>query len=229
MKYKPIEEERAWYNKQNEKRHPPRHYFAHHTARKKIFDTLIACECNSQSLILDVGCGSGEFTLYLTKLSSNIVGIDVSDTALVRYNIINGFQGILADAITLAFKDETFDYVVISGLLHHLIRQGDLSHYIKEFSRVTMPGGYVVAMEPNLFNFSGLMMNIFNTVSPGITGLVPHERALSPIYLIKIFKESGLSEVNVFAASYVWNRFPLFLSRLIAKYEDKIRYKKPFS
>lgn len=90
-------------------------------------------------------------------------------------------------------------------------------------------GGVVIALEPNAFNHSGFLMNVFNTIKPGITGLVPHERALSPLYLIKIFNHVGLNEVKCISASYVWNRFPLFISKFISQYEDKIRFKKPFN
>lgn len=72
-------------------------------------------------------------------------------------------------------------------------------------------------------------MNIFNTIKPGITGLVPHERALSPLYLTKIFNQTGLNEIKVISASYVWNRFPLWVSKIISNHEDKIRFKKPFN
>jgi hypothetical protein len=87
----------------------------------------------------------------------------------------------------------------------------------------------VIALEPNLFNHSGFLMNIFNTIKPGITGLVPHERALSPLYLIKIFNAAGLKEVKCVSASYVWNRFPLSVSKFISKHEERIRFKKPFN
>ena len=90
-------------------------------------------------------------------------------------------------------------------------------------------GGYVIALEPNLFNQSGVLMNIFNTIKPGITGLVPHERALSPLHLTKIFNKAGLERVKFISASYVWNRFPLHVSKYISKHEDKIRFKKPFN
>jgi hypothetical protein len=118
---------------------------------------------------------------------------------------------------------------LLACLLHHLVGQGDLGTYLKEFVRVTKPGGYVIALEPNIFNHSGLLMNIFNSIKPGITGLVPHERALSPLYLVKVFREAGLEEVECVSASYVWNRFPLFISRLISKHEGQIRLKKPFN
>ena len=87
----------------------------------------------------------------------------------------------------------------------------------------------MIALEPNLFNLSGVLMNIFNMIKPGITGLVPHERALSPLYLTRVFKRAGLTEVKCIAASYVWNRFPLPISQFISEHEERIRFKKPFS
>lgn len=87
----------------------------------------------------------------------------------------------------------------------------------------------MIALEPNLFNHSGVLMNIFNTIKPGITGLVPHERALSPLYLTKNFNEAGLDDVKCVSASYVWNRFPLSVSKFISKHEERIRFKKPFN
>lgn len=232
MKYDPMEEEKRWYFKgkveKGESRPLPlRHHFAHNHVRSKLYDTLVDLGCHRTSSILEVGCGSGEDTIYTSKASENIVGIDVSDIALRTFSN-KGFQGILADVKTLPFRSESFDYVVVSGLLHHLVGQGNLTEYLAEFARVTRQGGYVIALEPNLFNLSGVLMNIFNAIKPGITGLVPHERALSPLYLTRVFKSVGLAKVECRAASYVWNRFPLPISRFISEHEDGIRFKKPF-
>ena len=189
---------------------------------------MVGLGCDSTSSILEAGCGSGEDAVYVQKVSKNIIGVDISQAALKKFRA-RGFQGILANVINLPFHNDSFDYVLSSGLLHHLIGQGDLVGYLREFVRVTKKGGYVVALEPNAFHPSGILMNIFNTVKPGITGLVPHERALSPLYLTKAFRKAGLKGVKCTTASYVWNRFPLPVSEFISKHEDRIRLKKPFS
>jgi len=233
MKYDPIREEIKWWGEEKEDGQiknllPPRHNFAHSCIRSKLYDTLALLGCNNNSLILEVGCGSGEDAIYTQRASKNIVGVDIAYTPLRRF-VSKGFQGILADVKNLPFQSNSFDYVMISGLLHHLIGQGNLKEFLNEFARVTQRGGYVIALEPNLLHPSGILMNAFNTIKPGITGLVPHERALSPIYLSKIFATTGLENVKCVSASYVWNRFPLSVSKFISKHEEIIRFKRPFS
>jgi len=233
VNYNPIEEEKKWWliaSKKNRKLKPlpPKHQFAHGHIRSRLYDTLVILKCDNDSLILEVGCGSGEDAIYIKKASKNIVGVDIALVALRRFTS-KGFQGILADVKKLPFPNNSFNYVVSSGLLHHLIGQGDLKQFLREFVRVVRVGGYVVALEPNLFNPSGFLMNIFNKIKPGVTGLVPHERALSPLYLTKIFSVAGLENVECVSASYVWNRLPLFVSKFISKHEDEIRFRKPFN
>ena len=139
--YNPIEEEKKWWNKNvgSKKPLPPRHHFAHNWVRSKVYDTLIALGCDEYSTILDIGCGSGEDVIYISKASKNIIGVDISPTALKRFTA-KGFQGILADARTLPFQSDSFDYVIAVGLLHHLIGQGDLKEYLREFVRVARGG-----------------------------------------------------------------------------------------
>lgn len=233
MKYNPIKEEIKWWGEEKENGQtkellPPRHQFAHSCIRSKLYDTLAVLGCNNNSLILEVGCGSGEDAIYIQKASKNIVGVDIAHLPLKRFTS-KGFQGVLADVKKLPFHSNSIDYVISSGLLHHLIGQGNLKEYLEEFVRVTREGGYVIALEPNVFNPSGILMNVFNTIKPGITGLVPHERALSPLYLSKIFATTGLENVKCVSASYVWNRFPLSVSKFISKHEERIRFKKPFN
>jgi ubiquinone/menaquinone biosynthesis C-methylase UbiE len=233
VKRDPLEEEKKWWDQwgpddSKAQSMPARHQFAHSAVRSRLYDTLIELGCRESSLILEVGCGSGEDAVHVQKASTHITGVDLSEKALKKFRT-KGFEGVLADTRTLPFPDNSFDYIMCSGLLHHLVGQGDLIDYVREFARVAKPGGYVIALEPNVFNHSGLLMNIFNSIKPGITGLVPHERALSPVKLRNIFRTAGLAEARYIASSYVWNRFPLAVSRFIYEHDAKIRFKNPYS
>lgn len=98
--------------------------------------------------ILDVGCGSGALTLPLSKISSRIIGIDFSDLMLKK-NPCNYL--INADASLIPFKNESFDLVFCSDLLHHL-RNPDA--VVREMARTSRK--YIILIEPdrnNLGNF----------------------------------------------------------------------------
>ena len=150
MKYNPIEEEIKWWGNGEKKSRktkkplplPPKHYFAHNCVRSRLYDTLVTLGCDNRSSVLEVGCGSGEDAIYVSKASKNIVGVDIALKALKRFTFTtNSFQCILADVKKLPFRSGSFDYVISSGLLHHLIGQGDLKEYLREFARVTAGGG----------------------------------------------------------------------------------------
>lgn len=227
MKCNPIEEEKKSWNPSNKKPLPLRHHFAHSCIRSRLYDALRTL-CNYKHLILDLGCNYGEDAIYIQRASENIICIDIAIVALRRF-VSKDFQGVLANCIKLPLHSNSFDYVIFSDLLNHLIGQGDLKEYLEEFVRVTKEEGYLIALEPKLFHISGILRNYFNTIKPGITGLVPYERTQSPLHLTKVFKEIGLEDVNCISASYIWIRFPLPVSRFISKYLDNIRFKKLFN
>jgi ubiquinone/menaquinone biosynthesis C-methylase UbiE len=147
MRYNPIEEEIKWRVRKvkedkKSKTFPPRDQFVYAVLHSRLYDTLVTLGCDSCSSILEVGCGSGAAAIYLQKATKNIVGVDISSAVLKRFTT-NSFQGILADVKKLPFRSSSssFDYVISSGLLHHLIGQGDLKEYLREFARVTAGGG----------------------------------------------------------------------------------------
>jgi ubiquinone/menaquinone biosynthesis C-methylase UbiE len=224
------EEEKSWERGERDEGEgiPAEHKFAHKHVRSKIYETLKELNCNHNSLILNLGVGSGLDHEYILQASENVIGVDVSNIALKMFRSKYKSPVILADVEKLPFKDNSFNFVTAIGLLHHLIGQNDLEYYINEFKRVLIGGGWLVALDPNLFHPAGVLMNILNTVRPGIFGFVPYERALSPYYLWNVFKNAGLIHVCIEASSYAYNRFPLYFSKRIAKREDKLRAKPVF-
>lgn len=232
LKYNIIDEETAKWEEmiqyEQSISYPQRHCFAYDCVRSRLYSALVGLGCNNASSILEIGCGSGEEAVYLSRISKNITGIDICSIPLKIYKT-HGFRCVLGDVKKLPFQTDSFDYVISPGVLHHLVGQGNLSAYLTEFVRVIKPRGYVIASEPSSFYPSGILMNILNTIKPRIMGFVPYERSLSPLHVIKIFKKAGLMNVRCVTASYVWNRFPLAISKLISKYEDGIRCRKPFN
>lgn len=77
------------------------------------------------STILEVGCGTGQLSLFLKRYNRLIFGIDLSIPSLklaesfrLRNDINNVFFSKM-NIFNLQFKNEVFDYVISNGVLHH--------------------------------------------------------------------------------------------------------------
>jgi len=104
--------------------------------------------------ILDVGCGEGLAEVAIGRLHISqvrLVGVDVAVGKVIAarrvaasHNLRVGFAG--GDAAALPFRDGVFDSVFCVAVLQHV---ADLSTAVKELARVTVPGGRVLAVEPD--------------------------------------------------------------------------------
>ena len=104
--------------------------------------------------ILDVGCGTGTAEIKLSRLRISQVEIVAVDLLVDRvrqardaaqsHNISASFAA--ADACGLPFRDGAFDSAFCVAVLQHI---GDVPKAVHELSRVTRPGGRVVAVEPD--------------------------------------------------------------------------------
>lgn len=104
--------------------------------------------------ILDVGCGEGLAEMRIGRLHVSqlrLFGIDlmiervfVARRETVAHNQRVGFA--TADAASLPFRDNVFDSTFCVAVLQHM---GDVDAAVREFARVTIPGGRVLAVEPD--------------------------------------------------------------------------------
>jgi len=105
---------------------------------------------------LEVGCGTGYFTLNLLQLGviDRATATDISPGMLTQLDATADRLGlsvetVASDAERLPFADESFDLVLGHAVLHHL---PDLDQAFREFSRVLRPGGTLVFMgEPSRY------------------------------------------------------------------------------
>ena len=100
--------------------------------------------------VADLGCGSGVFTDLLRRAGYSSIGLDISPklVALGRSKY-PGLELIEGDAENLPFDNESFDGVLLSGLVHHF---PDPRRLAAEVRRVLKPGGRFVAFDPNRMN-----------------------------------------------------------------------------
>jgi ubiquinone/menaquinone biosynthesis C-methylase UbiE len=108
-----------------------------------------------KSKVLEVGCGTGEFSARLGPQLGELWAFDLSPDLLPRAeqraralcpdaNLV--FQ--LQDATALTLPDCSFDAAFGCSVLHHL----DAARALREVWRVLKPGAWCVFSEPNMLN-----------------------------------------------------------------------------
>lgn len=97
----------------------------------------------TQNPILDLGCGSGNDTLYLIKYGKQVIPCDQSPNAI--NGIIEKFPEVteahcfnMLDG--LPFKSESFDVIVADLCLHYFLKE-DTKRIVSEIERVLRPCG----------------------------------------------------------------------------------------
>ena len=94
--------------------------------------------------ILDVGCGTGIFTMDYLSAGAEVVGLDISAPMLTlaeRKAAALPFTPVLGDMLDLPFVDACFDKVVSVTALE-FVTEGRRA--VAEMFRVTRPGGLIV-------------------------------------------------------------------------------------
>lgn len=143
------------------------------------------------SRVGDLGCGSGAFTQQLRQAGYCATGVDIS-AKLVAFGRSKypGLDLIEGDVEMLPFAPESFDGVLLSGLVHHL---PDPRRCAAEVFRVLRRGGRFMAFDPNRMNPA---MRLYrDRASPFYSpvGVTENERPVLPHELADVFSEAGFS------------------------------------
>lgn len=96
--------------------------------------------------VLDVGCGTGIFSIKLAKLGCRVTGIDISGGMLeiARKKAVSenlDIEFLKMDACKLEFADETFDAAISVTVLEFV---QDYSKFLDELFRVVKKNGQIV-------------------------------------------------------------------------------------
>jgi ubiquinone/menaquinone biosynthesis C-methylase UbiE len=87
------------------------------------FDILDERIVNKTTYALDVGCGTGRWTKFLSKRVGFMEAVDPSDAIFAADNLLGDIPNVRltkANTETIPFEDETFDFVMSVGVLHHI-------------------------------------------------------------------------------------------------------------
>jgi MPBQ/MSBQ methyltransferase len=113
-------------------------------ACEKLMERLLAMIGEARGTILDVACGNGATTAYLTKhfAPERITAINFSSRQMARaVERAPGCRFVLMDATALAFPNNSFDYLIcVEAAFHFHTRDA----FLREAVRVLKPQGRLV-------------------------------------------------------------------------------------
>lgn len=142
------------------------------------FDILNEKIINKNTYALDIGCGTGRWTKYLADKIGFIEAIDPSDAVFAADELLKNVENVRitkAATETIPFNDETFDFAMSIGVLHHIPNtQNAMIDCVKKLKK----GGYFYCylyynLENRgfifnvLFWLSNLLRKVVSKLSPG--------------------------------------------------------------
>lgn len=107
------------------------------------FDIVNESMLNKDTYVLDVGCGTGRWSKYMTNKSKFIEAIDPSDAVFAAAKLLKNHKNVRvtqASVDTIPFPDDTFDFVTSLGVLHHI---PDTERAIKQCAKKLKKGGWL--------------------------------------------------------------------------------------
>ena len=165
----------------------------HYGSMKATRELIELCRIGSGQYVLDVGCGVGATPCYLAKAANcRVVGVDLLEKMIEQSRERAKAEGVrdrvefrVADARRLPFEDDLFDAVIMESLN---VFFEDKRQAMREYMRVTKPGGYVgitemTWLEPPLPEYEELFMR------------VAYAEALEANGWTDLMEEAGLKEV----------------------------------
>jgi ubiquinone/menaquinone biosynthesis C-methylase UbiE len=146
-----------------------------------------------RGLILDVGCGTGRVTICLAAKQLPCLGVDVSRSSVRAMSARTGMPGVVANGLRLPFPDESADYVIADGVIHHI---GDPSAAFAESCRVLKTGGLFYAA---VYKAGGRYQKLYRFPGSAIRRLVKnragkalvHATLLPLYYVAHLLKSRG--------------------------------------
>ena len=112
------------------------------------FHYKIAAEHLTQDMkVLDIACGQGHGTIYLSNKVSEIHGADIDKKVIEEANSISDRANTffhVEDIINTNFEDNSFDAVVSMETIEHV----DAMSCLKELHRIIRPGGLLILSTP---------------------------------------------------------------------------------
>lgn len=149
-----------------------------------------------KSKILDLGCGVGTMSMWLASKGNDVVGLDVSQSAVNLANLskkalnLKSVSFISGDVLKTSFKKSRFDAVVCSEVIEHI--KDDRRLLIKSYSLLKKNGVLLLStpLESAPLNRWGFLKKFDDQVG--------HLRRYSEDRLVSLVKKTGYEVLFIY-------------------------------
>jgi SAM-dependent methyltransferase len=174
----------------------------------------------SEKNVAVIGCSTGG-VFPLAKSGAFVIGLDISESALVhlshsvdRQGLSKNIKILAMDAEQPGFRDNSIDILCCTGVLHHL----DIEKSLSRWSCILKENGRLVMMEPCAYN---PLVALYRILTPRLRTPDEHPLRFSDIKILERYfysvKITGYAMLSLFALAlqpipYV-NKFTLPMAK----------------
>lgn len=163
---------------------------------RRVHEYVIANIPKDASKLLDVGCGSAWVAQHFLKKNKYVFSLDISIInplkATTKYTSEKHF-GITADSYCLPFRSDSFDVIVASEIIEHIVPP---ERFITELLRTLKPDRYLIITTP----YKELIKQTLCIHCNNETPVNAHLYSFDENKLIALFKKNVVKQI-------IWKTF----------------------
>lgn len=183
---------------------------------------------NSKRRILEIGTGTGRFSLMFSSNGHKVVGLDYSKNMISiafkktkNLNLNKNLQFVVGDALNPPFKEGSFDSIISIHVLMHIQNWEDM---ISNMTKLLTPKGLVLIQIPNLFSFSyfGKVLRKFARLfGLRVQWAETEPQLFTKKKIVNVFRKCGLeithTEMSFFIPPTIYRTVPNFMLPFVYK------------
>lgn len=184
-------------------------------ASRRCDQMLSAMDRTREISILEIGCGLGSNAHQLAVRSGqSVLATDLCEPFIQHARETYPHPRLRFEVLDFNhaedFRNETFDYIVGNGILHHLYHELDPA--LTQLRRLLSPGGRLIFFEPNLYNPYVFLIFTFQPLRR-MAQLEPAEMAFSKPFIQERLRRAGFADINVEFRDFLLPGIPMSLVR----------------